>query len=179
MLAREANTIIGSRCSQVVKEGAVYYLTIGVKDLRNREGKQTAIIIGDTVLIGKNENSVLTSAIPKTFTAIQHPGPKPAIKEKAPPKVKEQPKTTKQIAKNDAFEEEAAPRNFKYEFKEPVKILTRLQKLQAKDPTIANQELEEGKRLTEHQRRLYKEKTNEMRERLRRGEFKLATSLPV
>jgi hypothetical protein len=124
----------------------------------------------------------LTADIPKAYSLIQHPGPKPTTKEKNVPKPKENPKEKPKAVKqtrSNAFDEEEAPKNFKYEFKEPVKILTRLQRLQAKDPSIGNRDLEEGRKLTEHQQQLLRDKTGEMRERFRRGDFKLATTLPV
>jgi nucleosome binding factor SPN SPT16 subunit len=169
---REGNLGVNGKCSEVVKQGAVYYLTVGVKDIKNKEGQNMAFVVGDTVVIGKHENQILTNDIPKSFSSIFHDIPKPKTKQREPPKVISESSSSR-------FDEEAPVGKIKYDFKEPVKIMTRLQKLQAKDPTIVNHSIEDGKRLTDHQRRLLKDKTREMRERYQRGEFILATAPPM
>lgn len=181
ILAKEKDFLVSGNSKEVVKQGAVYFLTVAVKDIKNKVGQNMAFMVGDTVIIGKHENAVLTESLPKSFSSIFHVDTKsnPTPKAEPKPKDKPAPKEEKKEIHSNTFDEEVITKNFKYEFKEPVKILTRLQKMKARDPSVINQDLEEGKQLTEHQRQLLKDKTAELRERYLRGQFKLATNLPV
>ena len=66
---REGNLIINQKNEKVLKENMVFNICVGANDLFDQEKQQKyAIMVADTVLVGKDEGQSLTNSISKKFT---------------------------------------------------------------------------------------------------------------
>lgn len=147
---------------------------MGVRDLNIKGKEKIGIQIGDTVIVGKIENNILTSGVPKAFSDAYHQKEKTKRKSANSLGSKESVdmRKKKKIGNMDA---EGSPSDSIPK----VVIRTRRQKQQLDNGKNASDELEERNQMIEHQRQLVKDKNREMKERLNRGEFILANSIQM
>lgn len=173
-MKKEKQNTIGQGCKKEVKEGSVYHLMIGVRNFGAKSDQTMALLVGDTVIVGKTENVVLTDGVSKSFSDIYQ------AREKDSKKTKEG-----KLAKNITSTESGKnPRGMDAEGQDnedfpKVKILTRHQKMQMQNNSSLADDRKQAEKILGHQSQLLKLKTQEMKERYNRGEFKLATLVQV
>lgn len=141
--------------------------------MTDKRKEKIAVIVGDTVVIGKHGNEVITGAVSKAFSDVYRYKEKSKKKRAGSGSSRDsrEQRNTKNTGTMDAERSDEAP-------VEKIQILTRRQKLQLKNGPTVNKEFEELNKIAEHQRTLVREKNEEMRERLARGDFILANAAP-
>ena len=67
---RESVLIINAKNEKRVKENMVFNAVVSLKNLKTRKGREFAVKLADTVLVGKDGIQVLTSGVAKKFDDI-------------------------------------------------------------------------------------------------------------
>lgn len=167
---KEANTVINKKCEESIREGMVLYVVISMKNLASGRGKTFSLMVADTVIVEKGRNSVITAGIAKEFGTISYSmqlSNTPSKVENEAPEVKVEEERKSSKMSGEKFEDDEEYNQFR-----PSHVITRNKKKKLAEPGFVYEKTVYQK-IQEHQSVLLRQKAEELKDRLRHGDFNL------
>ena len=150
---KEKEYVINAKCPSVVKENQVYCISVGVRDAQARKGDPYSLLITDTIIIKGKSTDCLTGGVTRNFKSYFH---------------QSEVGNTEKSPKNDDREMHSEEKSSTMQVTPLINsIITRGRSKVSRQ----NENLEEAKKLMEHQELLAEMKQKELIERFKNGGF--------